>query len=75
MSKVDVAKERIAYMRLWMGLGLALIVSLIGWALANFVSANISQIAAAVLGILILCVSCYFLHGRIHKRIDELESM
>jgi drug/metabolite transporter (DMT)-like permease len=75
MSKVDVAKEKIAYMRLWMGLALALIASLIGWGVANFTSATIYQVVSAVLSVFILVNGSYFLHRRITKRIEELEPM
>ena len=36
MSKLDRAKEQIAYLKLWLGILIATIISLTGWLISNF---------------------------------------
>lgn len=40
MSKLDVAKEQIAYLKLWLGIVIVTDISLMGWLLGNFRSAE-----------------------------------
>jgi hypothetical protein len=75
MSKVDVAKEKIAYMRLWMALVLAVAVSLIGWLASNFLNITFFHIAAAAVSLIALAFGSYRLHKHIIQRINELEPM
>nr|VFJ42509.1 MAG: hypothetical protein BECKDK2373C_GA0170839_100145 [Candidatus Kentron sp. DK] len=42
MSKPDLAKEKIAYLKLWLGMVFAVGVTLIGWLLSNFRSAPLA---------------------------------
>ncbi len=47
MAKADVAKEKIAYLKLWLGITFATGISLIGWLLANVGSAGWIRIVGA----------------------------
>jgi hypothetical protein len=40
MSKLDVAKEHIAYLKLWLGIVIVTDISLMGWLLGDFRSAG-----------------------------------
>jgi hypothetical protein len=40
MSKLDVAKEHIAHLKLWLGIVIVTDISLMGWLLGNFRSAE-----------------------------------
>jgi hypothetical protein len=58
MSKLDVAKEQIAYRKLWLGIMIVSDISLMGWLLGNFRAAEWSYQAdngelrhVAVLGV------------------------
>jgi len=40
MSKLDLAKEKIAYLKLWLSVTIAVGGTLVGWFLSNFQSAH-----------------------------------
>ena len=40
MSEVDVLKEKIAYLKLWLGIMVVTDISLVGWLLGNYIVAN-----------------------------------
>jgi len=50
MSKLDIKKEQIAYLKLWLGIMVVTGISLIGWFFANFQSARLILIVADLPG-------------------------
>ena len=61
MSELDVAKERIAYLKFWLGILVVTDISLFGWLLSNVGGANLSLVlggcvaaVAITVGILLL---------------------
>ena len=75
MSKLDLAKEQIAYLKLWLGILVASFVSLLGWLMSNFQSVQ-DRLSFAALSVLIaLGASGYVLHKKIESKINELEDL
>jgi len=72
MSKIDVAKEQIAYLKLWLGVLIVVGISLISWLFGNFQSAAWPLIAGDLLGLVGLLVGCLVLHRRIESKIAQL---
>nr|VFK39337.1 MAG: hypothetical protein BECKSD772F_GA0070984_103626 [Candidatus Kentron sp. SD]VFK44056.1 MAG: hypothetical protein BECKSD772E_GA0070983_103228 [Candidatus Kentron sp. SD] len=54
MSKLDLAKEKIAYLKLWLTIVAAVCVTLTGWLLSNFLSAHWHLVAAGILALLVI---------------------
>ncbi len=75
MSKLDVAKEQIAYLKLWLGVLIITDISLIGWLLGNFRSAEWPLIAGNLLAVAGISWGCYSLHKRIESAILQLEGL
>jgi hypothetical protein len=50
MTMTDFTKERLAYLRLWLGIYVALFASLFGWAVRTYPQARPLPILAGVLG-------------------------
>ena len=48
MSELDVLKEKIAYLKLWLGIMVVTDISLVGWLLGNYIVANWVLITAAI---------------------------
>ena len=67
MSKLDRAKEQIAYLKLWLGILIATIISLTGWLISNFQHVHWLLVMAAIFSLLIISLGGY----RIHRRIEE----
>jgi hypothetical protein len=75
MSKLDVAKEQIAYLKLWLGILIVTDISLMGWLLGNFRSAEWPLIAGDLLALIGVSWGCYSLHNRIQSAITKLEEL
>jgi hypothetical protein len=75
MSKLDVAKEQIAYLKLWPGIVIVADISLMGWLLGNFRSAEWPLVAGDILALIGVSSGCYVLHLRIQAAIAKLEEL
>ena len=75
MSKLDVAKEKIAYLKLWLGISLITDISLVGWLLSNGRSASAVMVLGALLAIISITSAALAVHKRIEKHIDMLEDL
>ena len=75
MSKVDVAKEQIAYLKLWLGIVIVTDISLVGWLLGSFRAAEWPLITGDILAIMGISRACYSLHERIESSIAKLEEL
>jgi len=75
MSKLDRAKEQIAYLKLWLGILVATIISLTGWLISNFQSVHGLLVFAAVLALSIIGFAGYSIHKRIEEKIALIEEL
>jgi len=75
MSKIDRAKEQIAYLKLWLGILVATVISLTGWLISSYQLANHILVFAAVLALLIIGHAGYSIHRRIEEKILLLEEL
>jgi hypothetical protein len=75
MSKLDVAKEEIAYLKLWLGIVIVTDISLMGWLLGNFQSAGWALILGDIVALICASSGCYSLHTRIKSAIAKLEEL
>lgn len=75
MSKLDLAKEQIAYLKLWLGILVAVVVSLTGWLISNFQSVHWLLVVATALALLIVSYAGYGIHRRIEEKITHLEEL
>jgi membrane protein YdbS with pleckstrin-like domain len=75
MSKLDIAKENLAYMRLWLGLVLAILMALVGWLVNNATSQPWLFVAAAVSAVVIFLFVAWRVHKHIVHKIALLENL
>ena len=75
MSKLDRAKEQIAYLKLWLGILVATVVSLTGWLISNFQSVHWLLVLAAILALVMISYGGYGIHKRIEEKIALLEEL
>ena len=75
MSKIDRAKEQIAYLKLWLGILVATVISLTGWLISNFQSVHWLLVLATVFALLIVGYGGYGIHRRIEEKITLLEEL
>lgn len=75
MSKLDIAKEQIGYMKLWFGIMIVTDLSLMGWLLGNFRTAESTLIIGDLLALVGISWGIYGLHNRIEFAINKLEEL
>ena len=75
MSELDVLKEKIAYLKLWLSVMVVTDISLVGWLLGSYSVANWALIAGDVVAIFVISFGIYVLHKRIEKEIERLKEL
>jgi undecaprenyl pyrophosphate phosphatase UppP len=75
MTKIDSVKERVAYLKVWLGIFVVTIISLIGWLVSNYATAKLLLVVFDIVAILILAAAILLTHREINRRIDELENL
>ena len=75
MARIDVTKEEIAYLKLWLGSTDVSDISLFSWWVTNAASAGIFLAVAAAIALVILTTVIVYIHKRVRRRIDELENL
>ena len=75
MSELDVAKEKIAYLKVWLGVLLVTDISTFGWLVSNVDTAATLLLWAAVIVVVALTVGILLLHRRIDRHIQLLKEL
>jgi hypothetical protein len=75
MSELDVAKEKIAYLKVWLGILLITDISTFGWLVSNIDAATTFLQWAAVIVVVALTVGILLLHRRLDRHIQSLRKL
>ena len=75
MSELDVAKEKIAYLKVWLGILVITDISTFGWLISNVDSASRFLLWAAVIAVVALTAGIFLLHRRIDRHIRSLREL
>jgi hypothetical protein len=75
MSELDVAKEKIAYLKVWLGILVITDISTFGWLISNVGTASALLLWSAVIAAAALTVGILLLHRRIDRHIQSLRGL
>ncbi len=75
MPELDVVKEQIAYLKVWLGIMVVTDLSLFGWLITNADSASTPMIAYCVTAIVAVTIGIGMLHRRIGLHIRSLRDL
>ena len=75
MGKIDVIKEKINYLKVWLGIAIVTLISLIGWLSTHYNTASLSRNIFSFVGILFLIALIHWLNQSILNKIDSLEEL
>lgn len=75
MSKLDVAKEKIAYLKLWLGIAVVTDISLFSWLFTSGRQGSAILLFVALVALACITVTAFYIHKRIEKAIDSLEDL
>jgi hypothetical protein len=73
VSKLDVVKEEIGYLKLWLGIAVVTDISLFSSLITNIGHGLTILAAAGSIAVVAITSFAFFIHRRIAKRIEELE--
>ncbi len=75
MSKVDEVKEFIGYLKVLLVLLLATSISLIGWSINNYQTAENILVVSAVILVILLSIFIFLINKKIKKDIKSLRDL
>jgi len=75
MSELDLAKEQIAYLKVWLGIVVLTDISIFGWLISSLGTATAPLLWGAVIAVVALSTGTLLLHRRIERHIRSLKGM
>ncbi len=75
VSELDVAKESIAYLKVWLGILVVADISTFGWLISNVDGAIALLLWGAVIAVAALSAGIFLLHRRIKRDIQSLREL
>ena len=75
MGKIDLIKEKINYLKVWLGISVVTLIGLIGWLSSNYEKLSDTRLALSFIGILCLGILIHFLNKIILIKINSLEEL
>jgi len=75
MSELDIAKERIAYLKIWLGILVITDISVSGWFVSSLGTATALLLWGAVIAVVVLTAGIFLLHRRIGRHIESLRGL
>ncbi len=75
MSKESKIKEKIGILKFWLGIVVATLLAIVGWAITNFGRVNLWFLFLSLFAIICLCVASIVISRHINKHINDLEDL
>jgi hypothetical protein len=75
MSDLDVVKEQIAYLKVWLGIMIVTNISLFGWLITSFNTASTRIVAGSIAAIILISIGTIGIHRRIERHIESLRDL
>ena len=75
MSELDVAKEQIAYLKVWLGILVVTDISLVGWLASNLATAKTLLLFTGILAVVVTTAGVVMIYRRIEQRIESLRGL
>lgn len=72
MSEIDIVKEKINYLKVWLGILVVTTIGLIGWISSNYEGMDNLKMGLSIFSVMVLVVGIHFLNKVILKKINSL---
>jgi hypothetical protein len=72
MSELDRLKERLVYLRFWLGIMVVTEITLVGWLISTPTSTNPTLWFIGAFGAVLLGAGIYLVHRQIERRIAQI---
>ena len=75
MGKIDLIKEKINYLKVWLGISVVTLIGLLVWLSSNYEKLSSIRLILSFVGIVWLVVLIHFLNKSILQKINSLEDL
>jgi len=79
MGRIDVVKEKINYLKVWLGIFVVTLIGLIGligWILNNYENTELlGRLGFSFVTVIWMCISIHFINKKILEKINSLEEL
>ncbi len=75
MGKIDLIKEKINYLKVWLGISVVTLISMLGWLSSSYEKLSNVRLILSFIGIVWLVSLIHFLNKSILKKINSLEDL
>lgn len=75
MAKIDLIKEKISYLKVWLGIFVVTLIGLIGWLSTNYEDIGVVKAALSMSAVIILFIAIHVLNKTIISKINSLEEL
>ncbi|QOG12688.1 hypothetical protein [Arcobacter sp. FWKO B] len=75
MAKIDLIKEKINYLKVWLGIFVVTLIGLVGWLSSNYDNISSFKFILSFLAVILLVLSIHFLNKKILEKINSLEEL
>lgn len=72
MAKIDELKERMALLKFWLGILVAVFMALVGWLATNYKNTDLLLIIGASVCVVSSCFGVFIVNRRIRALLDEI---
>jgi hypothetical protein len=72
MPELDGLKERIAYLKFWLGVVVITDIGLVGWLIAAVDTADALRLLLGIFGVIVLSFSAWVLHQDIDRHMKQI---
>ncbi len=75
MAKIDLIKEKINYLKVWLGIFVVTLISLVGWLMSNYNDISVAKLSLTITSVIWMLIVIHFLNKTILKKINSLEDV
>lgn len=75
MAKIDEIKEEIGWLKIWLGIFVVTMFSMIAWLVGNYEKADSSIVYLDIVGIVVLAIIISYMNSRAIKKIRSLRDI
>lgn len=72
MAQIDVIKEQINYLKVWLGIFVVTLIGLIGWVVSTYEQMNGIKLGLSILAVIGMLIFIHLLNKRILQKIASL---
>jgi hypothetical protein len=72
MSELDRLKERLVYLRFWLGIMVVTEITLVGWLISTPISSHATLWFMGAFGAVLLGCGIFLVHRQVERRIDQI---